>query len=103
MPHIKDIPVIIMIAKVNVDNKVNPLLGGAVDYVTKPFHSKELLARKVDCKVISDKAADVFAKVNVSKLTIALSKENCEVISMQERDESLKSYYVSLVGGKNNA
>ena len=57
---------------------------------------------KVDYKVISDKAADVFAKVNVSKLTMALSKENCEVISMQERDESLESYYVSLVGGKNN-
>ena len=57
---------------------------------------------KVDYDIISDKVADVFAKVNVSKLTMALSKENCEVISMQERDESLESYYVSLVGGKNN-
>lgn len=57
---------------------------------------------KIDYNIISDKAADVFAKVNVSKLTLALSKENCEVISMQERDESLESYYVSLVGGKNN-
>lgn len=57
---------------------------------------------KVDYKVISDKVADVFAKVNVSKLTLALSKENCEVISVQERDESLESYYVSLVGGENN-
>ena len=55
---------------------------------------------KIDYNIISDKAADVFAKVNVSKLTLALSKENCEVISMQERDESLESYYVSLVGGK---
>ena len=57
---------------------------------------------KIDYNIISDKAADVFAKINVSKLTAALSKENCEVISMQERDESLESYYVSLVGGKNN-
>ena len=55
---------------------------------------------KVDYNIISDKAVDVFAKVNVSKLTLALSKENCEVISMQERDESLESYYVSLVGGR---
>ena len=45
LPHIKGIPVIIMSAKVDVDNKVNLLLGGAVDYVTKPFHTKELLAR----------------------------------------------------------
>ncbi len=52
---------------------------------------------KVEYNIISDRAADVYAKVNVSKLTLALAKENCEVISMQERDESLESYYVSLV------
>lgn len=57
---------------------------------------------KIDYNMISDHAADVFAKINVSKLTMALSKENCEVISMQERDESLESYYVGLVGGKEN-
>lgn len=57
---------------------------------------------KVEYKVISDKEVDVFAKVNVSKLAVILLKDNCEVISMQERDESLESYYVSLVGGKTN-
>ena len=41
---IQGIPVIIMSAKLDVDNKVNLLLGGAVDYVTKPFEVKELLA-----------------------------------------------------------
>lgn len=45
LPHIKGIPVIVMSAKVDVDHKVDLLLGGAVDYVTKPFHTKELLAR----------------------------------------------------------
>lgn len=45
LPHMKGIPVIVMSAKVDVDNKVALLLGGAVDYVTKPFHTKELLAR----------------------------------------------------------
>lgn len=43
--HIKEIPVIIVSAKVDVDNKVNLLLSGAADYVTKPFDTKELLAR----------------------------------------------------------
>lgn len=57
---------------------------------------------KIDYNIISDNVADVFAKVNVSKLTLALSKENCEVVSIQEREESLESYYVSLIGGKNN-
>lgn len=45
LPHIKNIPVIVISAKVDLDNKVDLLLGGAVDYVTKPFHTKELLAR----------------------------------------------------------
>ena len=45
LPYIKGIPVIVMSAKVDVDNKVELLLGGAVDYVTQPFHTKELLAR----------------------------------------------------------
>lgn len=42
---INDIPVIVVSAKADVENKVNLLLGGAADYVTKPFELKELLAR----------------------------------------------------------
>lgn len=45
LPRIKGIPVIVISAKVDIDNKVNLLLGGAADYITKPFHTKELLAR----------------------------------------------------------
>ena len=45
LPKIKGIPVIVVSAKVDIDNKVDMLLGGAVDYVTKPFNMKELLAR----------------------------------------------------------
>jgi len=43
--QIEGIPVIILSAKVDIDNKVDLLLGGAADYVTKPFNTKELLAR----------------------------------------------------------
>jgi DNA-binding response OmpR family regulator len=45
LPRIKGIPVIVVSAKVDIDNKVDLLLGGAADYVTKPFEIKELLAR----------------------------------------------------------
>lgn len=45
LPQIKGIPVIVVSAKVDVDAKVELLLGGAIDYITKPFHTKELLAR----------------------------------------------------------
>lgn len=54
---------------------------------------------KIEYKIISDKQADVYAKVNVSTLALEFAKEQCEIISMQERDESLESYYMNLIGG----
>lgn len=45
LPILGGIPVIIVSAKIDVDNKVRLLLDGAADYVTKPFDTKELLAR----------------------------------------------------------
>ena len=45
LSKIKGTPVIVVSAKIDVENKVDLLLGGAVDYVTKPFNTKELLAR----------------------------------------------------------
>lgn len=65
--------------------------------------ARVLEERKLDYKILSDRTADVYAKFNISQLTLALSRENCEVISIQERDESLESYYVSLLGGGKDA
>ncbi len=45
LPKIQGIPVIVISAKVRIDKKVSLLLGGAVDYITKPFDMQELLAR----------------------------------------------------------
>lgn len=53
----------------------------------------------IDYKVLSETKADVYAKINISQLTLALAKEGCEVLSIEEKDESLESYFVSLVGG----
>lgn len=45
LPKIKDIPVIVVSAKADSADKVGLLLGGAADYITKPFDLAELLAR----------------------------------------------------------
>lgn len=45
LKHISGIPVIVVSARAQVNDKVDLLLGGAVDYVTKPFDMSELLAR----------------------------------------------------------
>lgn len=56
----------------------------------------------VEYQIQSDTQADAFGTLHVSQLAKELAKEDCEIISMQERDESLESYYVSLVGGANH-
>lgn len=45
LPQIKDVSVIVVSAKAAVQDKVDLLLGGAADYLTKPFDTKELSAR----------------------------------------------------------
>ena len=45
LPKIREIPVIVVSAKADVTDKVGLLLGGAADYITKPFLIQELLAR----------------------------------------------------------
>ena len=49
-----------------------------------------------------DTHADVYDQPNITKLTLALANEKCEVISMEEHDESLESFYISLLGGSKN-
>lgn len=56
----------------------------------------------LEYSVLSDTMADIFARVNVSKLIHALSLQVCDVISMTEREESLESYYINLIGGKSH-
>lgn len=45
LPRLAGVPVIVVSAKADVDSKTALLLGGAADYVTKPFILRELLAR----------------------------------------------------------
>ncbi|MCI8388919.1 MAG: ATP-binding cassette domain-containing protein [Clostridiales bacterium] len=68
---------------------------------TKPL-AAVLDKMQLEYKIVSDSKADVYAKVNISQLTLALANVGCELISAHERDESLESYYMSLIGGKSN-
>ena len=45
LPRLRGIPTIVVSAKAAVQDKVGLLLGGAADYLTKPFDTQELLAR----------------------------------------------------------
>ena len=45
LPELDGIPVIVVSAKAGVEDKTALLLGGAADYLAKPFDARELLAR----------------------------------------------------------
>ena len=45
LPHLAGVPVIVLSARGEVQDKVSLLLEGAADYMTNPFDTRELLAR----------------------------------------------------------
>ena len=49
-------PIIMLTAKSEIDDKLNGLENGADDYITKPFHMRELIAR---IKVLLKRNADM--------------------------------------------
>lgn len=81
LPHLRGIPVIVVSAKIDVKNKVELLLGGAADYVTKPFDMDELLARitvQLRKPQTTDSGNDDFVCVEGVKLNTALLQVNVE-------------------------
>jgi len=48
-PSTQEIPVILLTARDRVEERVEGLLGGADDYIPKPYHREELLARVHGC------------------------------------------------------
>ena len=53
----------------------------------------------LEYSIRSDTEADVYDAPSVTELTLALHNVGCEVKNIHERDESLESYYMNLVGG----
>lgn len=58
--------------------------------------------QKMEYSVVDDTSVDIYGTVNISQLVEELSKEQCQLLSLKERDESLESYYINLVGGERN-
>lgn len=91
--RIKETPIIVLSAKTSSEDKVNCLLSGANDYITKPFDSKELLARiKVqlrtknenfktlqykELKLLEDNHTIILSnhKINLTKTEYAILKQ----------------------------
>ena len=53
-------------------------------------------------EVISNEKIYLYHKMNITELVIALSKKNCIINKFEEKEESLESYYINLMGGDNH-
>lgn len=55
-----------------------------------------------ECVKYLEETIDIYEKVNVTEIVSALSKRNCIVSDLQEKGETLESYYLNLIGGADN-
>ena len=65
---------------------------------TKPL-AAVLDAFGVEYRINSEREADIFGEISVSRLAEALGGAGCELYALYERDESLEGYFINLLGG----
>ncbi len=78
LSHIRDIPVIVVSAKAAIRDKVNLLLSGAVDYITKPFDVSELLAR-ITVALRKNNENDISETIDFQDISLDLTAHSAAV------------------------
>ena len=64
--------------------------------------AKVMEEKSIDYKVIDSNTADIYAELTFSDVAKDFEDAGCTIINMQEREESLESFYLSLLGGNEN-
>lgn len=68
--------------------------------VSDPRRLARLLdSENLEYTIISQTEAEIYGHIDITDMALKLSKENVKIITMNEKDESLESYYIRLVGG----
>ncbi|WP_302925809.1 ATP-binding cassette domain-containing protein [Holdemania filiformis] len=73
------------------------LIVGSVEAAVETLESTG-----ADYRVTAADTVEIYGEIGLSDLLLKLAKNGCAVLSMKARDESLESYYLSLVGGRNH-
>jgi two-component system, sensor histidine kinase and response regulator len=117
-PHLEEIPIIFISALDDVEHKVKAFNEGGVDYITKPFEPKEVLARvKTQLEIAQSKKMisellhqqDIFMKkimheINTPLSVISLNSDSIErqkgsmeeINSIKASTKTLQSIYLDL-------
>lgn len=83
-------PVLMLTAKSEIEDKVNGLDKGADDYLTKPFNTKELLAR---IRALSRRREKIFIDENLKFADIILDKETHEICKNEQKIKLTKKEF----------
>ena len=57
----------------------------------------------IEYSIIDDNTADIFSEVTFSKIAKDFEDAGCTIYTMDEHEESLEAFYLSLLGGIQNA
>lgn len=64
--------------------------------------TKVMEEKGIEYKVIDNSTADVYSSINFSEIAKDFDKVGCSIFTMEEHDESLEAFYLSLLGGGEN-
>jgi putative two-component system response regulator len=112
----KDIPIIFITALTTAENKIKAFEAGGVDYISKPFHKQELLARvnthlkikilhdelKLKQKILLQREAELKEMVEkktktINKMTREMGKTEKKEKKGDEIEKEEKEYQVSFI------
>lgn len=90
---INDTPIIVLSAKISSEDKVNCLLSGANDYITKPFDANELLAR-IEVQLRSKNKSNISETLKYKDLE--LLNDNHTLLIKKEKVSLTRTEYAIL-------
>ena len=86
-------PIIIVTAKYEIEDKLNGLENGADDYITKPFHIKELLARVK----LSIRRKNDIEDTNLLKFEDLMLDKDSGILSCDEKNIQISGKELNLM------
>lgn len=94
-----DIKVIMLTAKAELEDKLNGLSNGADDYVTKPFHVEELVARvNIQLRKSNGKVSNDSLEIGNLRLNLKSSSITCidteETLEIGKKEFELLEYFM---------
>ncbi len=98
-PQTRDIPIIFLTAKTETQDLVDGFEAGAADYVTKPFVSKELIARvnaHVELKRARDKQKELIEKLKTALEQIKQLSGLLPICSFCKKIRNDKGYWLQV-------